>query len=263
MRFQIGCINTYGWGHQMMLNFVRNCFPEQATSTFRVQGRPPTSRALLQQPLPTLHSPRALVAKRREWAPRPARALPSLLRAWQRMEGKPTGTPTSPHQPPWGPTCPTGQPGIQAGGWAGSHPALPSRHPGQVRRERRPDFRGLGPTAGAEGGPAPPPLPCFLPKQRGCSSPVISALLHACTARTHCGCPPSAEGRLRPRRETLCPPRSSWGRTPGLASRASGLLEGPGSHRRERGTGGQRPNVGAAQGSQAPRQSGLPELGGP
>lgn len=144
-----------------------------------------------------------------------------------------------------------------------SHLALPGRHPGQLRRERRPDFRGRGPTAGAEGGPAPPPLACFLPEQRGCTSPVVSALLHACTACTHCGCPPSAEGRLRPRRETLCPPRSSWGRTPGLASRASGLLEGPSSHCRERGAGGQRPNVEAAQGPQAPRQSGLPELGGP
>lgn len=135
------------------------------------------------------------------------------------MEGKPPGTPTSPHQPLWGPTCPTGQPGIQAGGRAGSHLALPGRHPGQLRRERRPDFRGRGPTAGAEGGPAPPPLACFLPEQRGCTSPVVLALLHVCTARTHCSCPPSAEGRLRPRRETLCPPRSSWGRTPGLASR--------------------------------------------
>ena len=145
----------------------------------------------------------------------------------------------------------------------GSHLALPGRHPGQLRQERHPDFRGLSPTAGAEGGPPPLPLACFLPEQRGCSSSVITALFRAFMAHTHCGCPPSAEVRLRPRRETLCPPTSSWGRTPGPVSRASGLPDGPGNRCTERNRrtearpGGQLRDLGR------PRQSGLPKLGGP
>lgn len=50
--FKSGCIDTYGWGHQTLLSFVRNCFPEQAASTLRVQGGP---RGVLLQRPPSLH----------------------------------------------------------------------------------------------------------------------------------------------------------------------------------------------------------------
>lgn len=177
-------------------------------------------------------------------------------------DGSPQAPPPVPTSP-WGPTCPTRQPGIQAGVRAGSHLALPGRHPGQLRQERHPDFGGLGPTAEAEGGPPPLPLACFLPEQRGCSSSVITALLRAYMAHTHCGCPPSAEVRLRPRRETLCPPTSSWGQTPGRPPepRASRMVPATSA---PKGTGGRRPDLrGGSETSGPPGRGGFQSWVGP
>lgn len=175
----------------MMLNFVRKLLPRAGDLRSPVRGSrtPPTpaTRALLRQPLPFLRSPRALMAERRAWAPRPARPLPCLRKAWQRTEGKSTGTSARPHHP-WGPTCPAGQPGLRAG----SHLALPGRHPGQLRQERRPDSGGLRPAAGAEGGRPPLLLAsvsspnngaAHLRRSRLCSAPARPILTAAVPVR--------------------------------------------------------------------------------